>query len=70
MLQVKAGDLDKMGLLFERYHRPLFGFLFRMTGQTEASEDMVQTVFYRMLKYRVFFREFEEGRNEILSFED
>lgn len=55
MLQVKAGDLDKMGLLFERYHRPLFGFLFRMTGQTEASEDMVQTVFYRMLKYRHTF---------------
>lgn len=55
MLQVKAGNLDKMGLLFERYHRPLFGFLFRMTGRTEASEDMVQTVFYRMLKYRHTF---------------
>lgn len=55
MLQVKAGNLDKMGLLFERYHRPLFGFLFHMTGQTDASEDMVQTVFYRMLKYRHTF---------------
>ncbi|GAB3899524.1 RNA polymerase sigma factor [Spirosoma agri] len=55
MLQVKAGNLDKMGLLFERYHRPLFGFLFHMTGQTESSEDMVQTVFYRMLKYRHTF---------------
>lgn len=55
MLQVKAGNLDKMGLLFERYHRPLFGFLFHMTGQTETSEDMVQTVFYRMLKYRHTF---------------
>jgi RNA polymerase sigma-70 factor (ECF subfamily) len=55
MLQVKAGDLDKMGLLFERYHKPLFGFLFHMTGQREASEDMVQTVFYRMLKYRHTF---------------
>ncbi len=55
MLRVKAGDLDKMGLLFERYHRPLFGFLYHMTRQREVSEDLVQTVFYRMLKYRHTF---------------
>jgi len=55
MLQVKAGNMDVMGLLFERYHRPLFGFLFHMTSQREASEDMVQNVFYRMLKYRHTF---------------
>ncbi|GAB3990869.1 hypothetical protein GCM10028807_19060 [Spirosoma daeguense] len=55
MLQVKAGRIDTMGLLFERYNRPLFGFLFHMTNQREASEDMVQTVFYRMLKYRHTF---------------
>ena len=44
-----------MGLLFKRYHRPLFGFLFHMTSQREASEDMVQNVFYRMLKSRHTF---------------
>jgi RNA polymerase sigma factor (sigma-70 family) len=55
MLKVKAGDLDKMGLLFERYHRSLYGFLFRMTRQKEPSEDMVQNVFFRMLKYRHSF---------------
>lgn len=55
MLRVKAGDLDKMGLLFERYHRRLYGFLFHMTYQREASEDMVQQVFYKMLKYRHTF---------------
>ncbi|WP_337044416.1 RNA polymerase sigma factor [Emticicia sp. 17c] len=55
MLQVKAGDLDKMGLLFERYHRPLFGFLYHMTGDNQTSEDLVQNVFYRMLKYRHTF---------------
>jgi len=52
MLQVKAGQVDKMGLLFERYHRPLFGFFYHLTGNAEASEDLVQTAFYRMLKYR------------------
>jgi RNA polymerase sigma-70 factor (ECF subfamily) len=55
MLQVKAGDIARMGLLFERYHRELFGFLYHMSHDATASEDMVQTVFYRMLKYRHTF---------------
>ncbi|ALW87155.1 RNA polymerase subunit sigma-24 [Hymenobacter sedentarius] len=55
MLRVKGGDLDRMGLLFERYHRQLFGFLYHMLGRADASEDLVQNVFYRMLKYRHTF---------------
>lgn len=55
MLKVKAGDLDRMGLLFERHYKPLFGFLYRMTTDKEGSEDMVQNVFLRMLKYRHTF---------------
>jgi RNA polymerase sigma factor (sigma-70 family) len=57
MLKVKAGDLDRMGLLFERHNRKLFSFLFHMSHRREASEDMVQNVFYRMLKYRHTFTE-------------
>jgi len=57
MLKVKAGDLDRMGLLFERHNRALFNFLFHMSHKREASEDMVQNVFYRMLKYRHTFTE-------------
>lgn len=52
MLRVKTGDLSKMGLFFERYHRELFGFLYHISNSPDAGEDMVQTVFYRMLKYR------------------
>ncbi len=55
MIRVKDGDLDKMGILFQRYHRPLFSFLYHMTGRSDMSEDMVQNVFYRMLKYRHSF---------------
>jgi len=62
MLKVKSGDLDKMALLFQRYHRPLYGFLFHMTGQKEASEDMVQNVFYRMLRSRHTFTGLGEFR--------
>ena len=51
MLKVKYGDIDKMGILYERYHRQLFSFLFHMTRNKEVSEDIVQNVFFRMLKY-------------------
>lgn len=55
MLQVKQGKADKMGLLFERYHRSLFGFFYHLCNDGATSEDLVQTVFYRMLKYRHTF---------------
>jgi RNA polymerase sigma factor (sigma-70 family) len=55
MLKVKAGDLDKMGLLFQRHQRPLYGFFFHMTRHRQASEDLMQNVFYRMLRSRHTF---------------
>lgn len=51
MLKVKNGDIDKMGMLYERYYGQLYRFLYNMTRQKELSEDMVQNVFLRMLKY-------------------
>lgn len=60
MLKVKNGDIDKMGLLYERYHRQLFRFVFNMTRQKELSEDMVQNIFLRMLKYPEGFMGFGE----------
>lgn len=52
MLKVKSGDLDKLGLLYERHKRRLFGFFYNMSGDPNLSEDLVQNVFVRMLKYR------------------
>ena len=52
MLLVKTGDLDNMKMLFKRHNHALYNFLYHMTHDKEASEDMVQNVFYRMLKYR------------------
>jgi RNA polymerase sigma factor (sigma-70 family) len=56
MLKVRDGDLDKMSLLFERYKKPLFGFFYHMNKDSELSEDLVQNVFFRILKYRYLFR--------------
>lgn len=52
MKKVQDGDFSKLGLLFERHHRDLFGYFYYLTSDRERSEDLVQTVFYRMLKYR------------------
>jgi RNA polymerase sigma-70 factor (ECF subfamily) len=56
MLRVKAGDLDQLGLLFERYHQPLFGFFYQRSGNAALSQDLVQNVFLRVLRYRRNFR--------------
>ena len=60
MLAVRAGEIDRLGDLFERHDRALFGFLVRLTSDSEAAEDLVQIVFQRILKYRHTYR--DEGR--------
>jgi RNA polymerase sigma-70 factor (ECF subfamily) len=56
MMKVRDGDVDKLGLLFERYKRPLYGFFYGMNRDAELCEDLVQNVFVRILKYRYLFR--------------
>ena len=52
MLAVRDGDVERIGVLFDRHHRMLFNFFLRITGNRGLSEDLVQEVFFRMLKYR------------------
>lgn len=56
MTEVRRGDLGKLSMLFDRHHRALYNFFLRLTGSREASEDLVQDVFLRMLKYRDSYR--------------
>jgi RNA polymerase sigma factor (sigma-70 family) len=60
MVRVKNGDLDKLAVLYERYNRALFAFFFRVTLDSQVSEDLVQTVFFKIIKYRGRYRA-EEG---------
>ncbi len=57
MLAVRDGDVTKLGILFDRYHRALFDFFIRMTGRRNIADDLVQDVFFRILKYRKTFRD-------------
>src|SRR5947209_17897282 len=52
MFQVRNGVVEMLGVLFDRYQGPLFNFYCKLTGDRSVSEDLVQDVFYRILKYR------------------
>jgi RNA polymerase sigma factor (sigma-70 family) len=56
MTCVREGDLAQLGPLFERYHVRLFNYFRRLGGGRQESEDLVQEVFLRILKYRTTFR--------------
>ena len=50
--QVRAGNYDAFGVLVERHSRNLFRLAFRMTGNEQDAEDIVQETFmkaYRQL---------------------
>jgi len=56
MLGVKADDLDKLVPLFDRYQKPLYNFFLRLSSDADASEDLVQNLFMRIMKYRHSYR--------------
>jgi RNA polymerase sigma-70 factor (ECF subfamily) len=57
MREVRGGRAGALAPLFERHHARLYRFCLRMTGNRAASEDLVQDVFMRMLKYSRTFKD-------------
>jgi RNA polymerase sigma factor (sigma-70 family) len=56
MAQVQEGRGEMLAVLFERHHVRLYNFFLRLSGDRSLSEDLVQEVFLRILKYRHTFR--------------
>ncbi len=52
MEQVSQENLNALSVLFDRYQVPLYNFFYRQNYDGAFSEDLVQTVFERILKYR------------------
>jgi len=52
MEEVRDGKVERLAILFERHHVMLFNFFLRLSGNRSVSEDLVQDVFFRILKYR------------------
>ena len=55
MLSVKAGELHRLAALYERHKQKLFGFLYRLTGDAPTAEDLVQSVFLKIVRSRHTF---------------
>ncbi len=47
---VQAGDRDAFRLLVERHSRSVFRLAYRMTGNEQDAEEVVQEAFLRLLK--------------------
>ena len=45
------GDTTAFELLVDRYHAPLFRFLYRQTGDYMLAEDLLQETFTRLITY-------------------
>lgn len=56
MAQVRDGRVERLAVVFERHHLYLFNYFLGQTRQRGASEDLVQEVFLRLLRYRASYR--------------
>jgi RNA polymerase sigma-70 factor (ECF subfamily) len=56
MKMVQRGDVNKLGLLYEKYHKDLYQYFYRLTRQREKSEDLVHNVFIKVMKYSKNFK--------------
>lgn len=52
MKAVAHGELNKLSVLFDRYHVRIYNFFQKMTHNKMVSEDLTQEVFIKILKYR------------------
>jgi RNA polymerase sigma-70 factor (ECF subfamily) len=76
MWDVRTGDVGKLELLFDRHHRALYHYFLHLTSNRAAAEDLVQEVFFRILKYRSTYQTetsfrawmFQVGRNVHLDY--
>ncbi len=57
MEAVKNGNLDQASELFDRYHKRLYNYFVKISFDREASNDLTQNVFLRMIRYRNSYKE-------------
>lgn len=55
MSKVANGNLEVLKILFDRHHKHVFNFLYKMCGNRMLSEDLTQEVFYKLMKYRTSY---------------
>jgi RNA polymerase sigma-70 factor (ECF subfamily) len=58
MMQYREGDVRAFEVLLRRHEKPVYNFLYRMTGHPTTAEDLLQDVFLRVIHHAKDF----EGR--------
>jgi len=56
MRRVQAGETHLVGSLYERHKKSLFAYFYRCSNDRSVSEDMVQNVFMKVIKYKNQFK--------------
>ena len=46
----RAGDVTAFARLFDTYHGPITGYLYRLTGDRDAADDLAQETFIKALR--------------------
>lgn len=75
MQAVRSGEVGRLGLLFDRHYRGLYHYFLHATANSAVSEDLVQEVFFRILKYRHTYQNgtavrpwmYQIGRNALID---
>jgi len=57
MIRVAAGEMEALGILFERYKGPLHGFLYRLLHDVAWAEDLTLDVFLRVYDRRRTYKQ-------------
>lgn len=57
MSRIRDGEPQLMASIFERHGERLFRYCWRMTQDRQASEDLVQEVFLKMMRFRESYRD-------------
>ncbi len=57
MKHLSQGDKKAAGILYDRYHKNIYGYFVKMTRNREISRDLTQNVFLRIIKYSRSWKE-------------
>lgn len=64
MAHLAAGNTAAMDLLYDRYNRPVYSFAYRMLGDREQAEELLQEVFLRAWRRA---SRFSDSRGSLIS---
>lgn len=67
MLEVKGGNLDLASFIYDRYSKLIYNYFLRLSFNREISQDLMQTVFFRLIKYRRSYKPKNKFRSWIFQ---